>query len=175
LEIDPNLYVDVSRPIRQSRGSLIRRHGIESAVELAARILSGNGGILILIDADDDCPAEMGPALLSRALATRPGIPMSVVLAKREFEAWFIAATESLGGYRGFPNGLIAPAAPEDIRDAKGWIEGRLGVNQYYVETYDQPRLAARFDLTTARRADSFEKCYRDVRRVIDTMRRSNV
>jgi len=37
----------------------------------------------------------------------------------------------------------------------------------HYVETLDQPALAALFDLTAARRADSFDKCWREMSRLI--------
>ena len=36
-----------------------------------------------------------------------------------------------------------------------------------YTETLDQPALAAAFDLDLARRADSFDKLYREVARLL--------
>ena len=73
---------------------------LERQVEFAGRSVAPDGAILILLDSDADgaCPAEDGPALLSRARRARNDLAISVVLASKEFEAWFIAAARSLRG-----------------------------------------------------------------------------
>ncbi|MGN9894906.1 hypothetical protein [Micromonospora sp. L31] len=78
------------------------------------------------LDADDHCPADLGPRLLHRAQAARPDVKVCVVLANREFEAWFLAAAKSLGGLRGLPDVLEPPAYPEAKRDAMGWLSERM-------------------------------------------------
>lgn len=40
----------------------------------------------VLLDADDDCPAELGPSLLKRCREAT-GLPVAVVGADREFHA----------------------------------------------------------------------------------------
>ena len=40
-----------------------------------------------------------------------------------------------------------------------------------YRETRDQPTLAALFDIEQARQADSFDKCYRDIVRLLSELR----
>ena len=82
---------------------------------------------------------------------------ISVVMAKKEYEAWFIAASESLRGTRRLTPDLNAPADPENIRGAKEWLSRHMPSNQPYAETTDQPALTAVFDLNAARRADSFD------------------
>jgi hypothetical protein len=72
-----------------------------------------------------------------------------VVIAKREFEAWFIAAAESLDGYRGFAFDPADRIDAETPRDAKGWLRQRLAHGSYG-ETTDQPAFTARFDLQQA-------------------------
>jgi hypothetical protein len=42
-----------------------------------------------------------------------------------------------------------------------------------YAETTDQPALAAIFDMEMARRADSFDKCYREIRSMLEKLRES--
>ena len=42
-----------------------------------------------------------------------------------------------------------------------------------YAETTDQPAFAAIFDMNSARRADSFNKCYRDIRSMLEELRHS--
>src|SRR5437667_10491663 len=88
--IDPTLSIDGKSPLRVPRSTLIRDRELERAVELAARKTGGRGAVFILVDRDDDCPAELGPHLLERARKTRSDLPIGVVLAKREFETWFL-------------------------------------------------------------------------------------
>jgi hypothetical protein len=75
----------------------------------------------------------------------------------REYEGWFLAASESLE--------LPACENPEAIRDAKGWIKRAIGA---YSPTVDQAGMTARFDLAAAReRSDSLDKLCRDVARLL--------
>ena len=170
----PELEIDIPHPIRVSRDKVIKPGELERAVKLAAQNIRGQGAIFILIDSDDDCPARTGPALLRRASEVRSDLPIAVVLAKHEFEAWFLAAAESLQGQRGLRNDLLPPINPEGIRGAKGWLRQRLESGETYRETLDQPALTARFDLDQARQADSFDKCYRDIVRLLDELRQTN-
>ena len=159
----PLSVVQILRPIRISKGRLVKAGELERAVELAARITGHPGGVLVVLDSDDDCPAEQGPALLARAVEARSDRPIGVVLAKREFEGWLLAAAESLRGQRGLPDNLQPPADPEAIRGAKEWLTGRMAAGRAYSPTLDQPALSARFDLDLAReRSESFDKFYRD-------------
>ena len=143
---------------------------LERAIELAALKTRPRGGVLVLLDSDDDCPAELGPSLLARAAQAGMGLPVGVVLAQREFESWFLAGAESLRGRRGLPDNLTSPAEPELIRGAKEWLRSQIS-GGVYAETIDQPAFAAVFDLTLARRAQSFDKCCREVRRLIEHCR----
>jgi hypothetical protein len=146
---------------------LVKPGELERAVELAARRVAGGGGVLVVLDSDDDCPAQVGPALLARAASVRLGLPVAVVLAKSEFESWFVAAAESLAGSAGLPADLQAPAVPESIRGAKEWLTERMHGSRSYSPTLDQPVLAREFDLTMALRADSFQKFHRETSRLL--------
>ncbi|NLE37759.1 MAG: DUF4276 family protein, partial [Pirellulaceae bacterium] len=123
-------------------------------------------GVLVLIDADDDCPAELGPELLARAGRIRPDIPLGVVIAKSEFESWILAGIEGLRGKRGIPDDVRPLDDPESIRDAKGRLSRLMGT---YKETVDQPALTSHFDLHQARRrSDSFDKLCREIHRLLE-------
>lgn len=159
----PLSIVQIPTPIRISKDRLVKTGELERAVELAARLAGQPGGVLVVLDSDDDCPAEQGPALLARAVEARSDRPIAVVLAKREFEGWLLAAAESLRGQRGLPDNLQPPADPEAIRGAKEWLTGRMVAGRAYSPTLDQPALSACFDLDLAReRSESFDKFYRD-------------
>lgn len=172
-EFDPGFVVEVLPPLRVSRSRLVKKDGeLERSVELAARKTGGRGAILLLLDSDDDCPAEQGPQMLSRARQQRSDLPVAVVLAKREFEAWFLAAAESLVGHRGLRSDLVAPPDPESVRGAKEWLTSKMSRGSRYGEVLDQPALTAVFDLVAARRSDSFDKCYREIWRLLEELRR---
>jgi hypothetical protein len=156
--------VVVGPPHRHGRGSLTTVGGIERIVERAAIMDWDAGGILVVIDADDDCPATLGPQLLERAKRARPDRRIALVLANREFEAWFLAAAPSLSGHRGLGKDLKAPGDPERPRDCKGWLTGHRVDGGRYRPTVDQAALAGVFDLEMARaNSRSFDKFCRDV------------
>jgi len=169
--LDPALAPVVHPVIRVPASKLVKQGEIERAIELAARKNAGQGGILVLLDSDDGCPARDGPALLQRAIKARPDLPIAVVFAKREFEAWFLAAAESLRGQRGLPEDLTGPPDPEAVRGAKEWLGDRMRHGHGYAESSDQPALTAVFDMNAARRADSFDKCHREISRLLNLLR----
>ncbi|SPE28623.1 conserved hypothetical protein [Candidatus Sulfopaludibacter sp. SbA3] len=95
---------------------------------------------------------------------------MAVVLPNKEFESWFLAAAESLRGRRGFPEDLEPPPQREAVRGAKEWLSQRVKGGAYAANV-DQTSLTAVFDLESAMRAPSFDKCYREVIRLLEVLR----
>lgn len=160
---EPAEYVEVAQPIRVKRQKVLKSGELERAVKLASLQTSPGDGILILLDADLDCPKELAPRILDRSRAAREDRRFRVVLAKTEFEAWFLAAARSLAGQRGLDEDLEPPPDPEAIRDPKKWLSRKMPRNRAYRETLDQPALAAILDLDAARTAPSFDKLWRDV------------
>lgn len=160
--------IDIPSPIRVRRDKFLNRDDeFNRIVELAAGKANDDGTLLILLDADDDCPARLAHWVRGRALDIAPHRNIAVVIAHREFEAWFLAAAESLAGCRGLPPAVQAPERPEDIRDAKGWLSSKMSGRQYH-EVSDQPALSAVFDLTAAEhRSRSFRKLLKEFRRVL--------
>ena len=69
--VAPTADIEILPPIRVERNRVVRPEELERAVELAARMVGTDGSILVLLDADDDCPAKLGPGLLARARAAR--------------------------------------------------------------------------------------------------------
>jgi len=163
--------VEVLHPIRQSKQKLLKPGEMEKAVELAARNLEGSGGIFVIVDADEACPAELGPQLRDRVRAVRPDLPSALVLPKYEFEAWFLAAAASLRGTRGLDASIEPPTDPEAIRGAKEWLSDRRTDRHGYSEPLDQPALTAVMDLDEARACPSFDKCYREIAALLDALR----
>jgi len=152
----------IGKPIRCSRHKLLKSGELERAIELAALKSGRDGRVLLLIDADTDCPAELAPSLLARAQQARQDIRMGVVLAKHEFEAWFLGSLESLREEYPIAPGQAPPRPPEEIRGAKEHLGALLGIA--YSPSVDQPAMAERFDMGSARNAcPSFDKLWRTV------------
>lgn len=159
--------VEIPTPIRIPRSSMVKDEALSRAVDLIARKTAPNGSILVLLDADDDCPARLGPRLLATARKSRPDRRVAVVLANREYETWLMMGAESLRGRRGLPIDLSPPPNPDDVRDAKGWFSRQMAGK--YSETIDQAALTAKFDLHRARRHDSFDKLVRDLTTLVNS------
>lgn len=160
----PDAIVEPLRPMRVPRNRLMKPGEVERAVEFAARLSGPDGRILIVFDADGDCPKDLAAEVAERARSARGDRLIGVVIAKQEYEAWLIAAAESLAARRGLGGQIAAPPAPETIADAKGWLSDRMTAGRPYQPTLDQAALTALLDLTRARnRAPSFDKMWREV------------
>jgi len=120
--LPPATPLEVPRPIRVKRQRLLKAGELERAIELAARQAGADGRTLILLDADRDCPKHLGPEILRRATAVRGDRRIRMVLAKAEYEAWFLAAAASIAGLRDIDSATTAPPDPESIGDAKRWL-----------------------------------------------------
>lgn len=167
----PAAVVIAETMIRRDRGRLVQQRQLATDVDLVARKMDGPAAILVVLDADDDCPATLGPELLRWAQGGRPDVPVAVVLAMREFESWFLAAAESLRTHHKLPDSLECHPQPDTVRDAKGWLTRQMTRPTVYSPSVDQPALARIFDLEMARaRSDSFDKCYREISRLLRTL-----
>ena len=111
-----------------------------------------------------DCPKTLAAEIIERARKARGDRAIQVVLAKVEYEAWFLAAAESLADHRGIKPDVVSPSNPEAVQDAKGWISKWMEPGRSYSPSTDQPALTAVFDMDVARkRAPSFDKLYHAV------------
>jgi len=149
-ESNPTVLVNPLQPIRVKRDRFLNNEKeFRRQLLLAATKCGQDGWILIVLDADDDCPAKLGREIHARAQQYVPHRRLSVVLANREFEAWFLAAARSLEGFRGFSLASDESVQAEVPRDAKGWM-GRHMQSGTYREMLDQPAFASRMDLQQA-------------------------
>ena len=154
-----DVYTEVVTPIRVRRDRFLNREDeFRRHILLAAAKSGDDGWILVLLDADDACPVELAGKILERAKSCAPHRRISVVLANREYEAWFIAAAASLDGQRGFVFNAADIIEAELPRDAKGWLRERMASGAYG-EMTDQPAFSARMDMQQAvERSRSFRK-----------------
>jgi hypothetical protein len=163
-------YIEILKALRKPKSQLVRESDLKKTVELAALKLRGHPSpdhalILILVDADDDAPCELGPRLLSIARNARSDIDIACVVANVEYETWFIAAAESLAARNRLwlAPGESPPSQPEETRSGAAWIQNHFP-GARYSKTVDQPALTQAMDLTSCReRSPSFDKLCRDL------------
>lgn len=156
---NPDVLCNVLRPIRVRRDQFLNRQDVFSKqLQIAAALAEDDGWVLILLDADDDCPKDLASQVLQRATEVIPHRRVSVVLANKEFEAWFIASVDSFNGRRGFVLGKTVVPDAETIRGGKEWISKHIPDGKYH-EVTDQPAFAAMIDLEAVHeKSRSFRK-----------------
>jgi len=164
--------IEVLSPIRRPKSKLVKEDETLRAVDLAAlklaEVVADRKLVLLLLDADDDCPAILGGRLRTLLQQERPHIDSAVVIANVEYETWFVAAAQSLHQYFDLSAAFIADD-PELARQGKATVRKLMGGT--YGETIDQPRLSAKMDLSICReRSRSFSKLCREL-----SIRRGNV
>jgi hypothetical protein len=149
--------LEVNPPIRRHRNEFFDETQVRKAVRLA--IKHDCQAILLIVDGDEDsdCPEEQAPQILAWAQAEAGDKPCAVVMAYREYEAWFLASIESLREKRGVRPDAESHPNPEQPTSAKGQLEARMQQDQSYSESADQPALSAEFDMRpTYRKCRSF-------------------
>lgn len=156
--LSPDQPSSILTPIRVQRARFLQNSTeFNRMLQLANAKCGLAGWILILIDADDDCPTELARRIRQNAYAILGHDRLSVVIANKEYEAWFIASANSLNGHRGFQ--LVEESVcPESIRGAKEWM-GKQMEDGKYRETTDQPAFSALMNLEEAlANSRSFQK-----------------
>jgi hypothetical protein len=141
--------LNVGMPIRVHRDQFLRREDEFRRKLLLAAAKAGDGQVIVLLDADDDCPVDLARDIAARAGNIVPHVRLAVVIARHEYEAWLLAGANSLAGKRGLSADLEAPADGEAIRDAKGWLSNHIQSGRYH-EVSDQPALTAVLDIDLA-------------------------
>ena len=103
---------------RGKRDALINRerHDLSEKIDEAyAKLVrylrhdpSSRGLLLLLLDAEGDCPAELAPILLEAARTARSDATIACVLANRMLENWIKGGASTLAGVNGLPDQLPA-------------------------------------------------------------------
>jgi len=167
--------VGIGRPIRRRRHELVREFDVQKAVQLA-RLQENCRAILILFDGDDDCPARLGPEVHEWALASAGNVPCEVVIAHREYEAWFLSAIESLRRHGDIRNDAESHPSPENPRGAKEQLEARMRAGRSYIERMHQPAFSDIFSMKDAYRSSrSFRKLARSLGVILSNLQQLDV
>ena len=130
--------------------------GLDRALRMAGARDPAPHGILVICDADDDCPASWGGAFPTVLKSGTRAIPSEGVMASREFESWILWGHSTPARRRA---GATAPeSAP---RDAKGAVKKLVPGSKPTVH----PKACVRaLDLKLVwGRSDSFDKLVRSI------------
>jgi hypothetical protein len=140
----------VAKPVRFPRSRLLKRDELHRAATIANANIRAGGGILLVLDADEDCAAELCRSLQGQLESAFPRRTCRVVLPVREFEAWLVGGLPEFG-----------ESDPDRAGKLKDRIRERRGV---YSETVDQPRLSREIDVQRLRETSrSFRRLCRVV------------
>lgn len=151
-----SLFPAKARPWRmRSCGDFFAPGKLEQAIR-AHKEFTDCAAVLVLFDLDDGCPKEVAVAVADRIRVMEP-LPFTttVVCAKREYEAWFLASLESIHPGRTYAGD------PEGRRAAKGWLEREFG----YREVRDQARYTQALDVALV---EARSRSFRRLRHAID-------
>ncbi|BBA99649.1 hypothetical protein RVR_6363 [Actinacidiphila reveromycinica] len=161
-------YADIQQPYRLPRDRMLRPDHLAQALTVVTARRPSPTAVLVLLDADDDCAVELSARVRDLARESHGHVPLTAIVAVREFEAWFLAGASGLAGHMGLPHDLVPPPDPEAVRGAKEWLSDRMPPGITYRPPAHQPSFAQRFDLEAARAgAPSFDKFCREVARLL--------
>ncbi len=136
----------------------------------------GCDAILVLLDADEECPVELASKLAARASALNASVPIAIVCAKSEYETWFICSLSDIEGdgirqSLGLPPSVVCPENAESIRGAKEWLRVRMQRERGYKSTFDQDNLTHHIAIDAVHaKSRSFQRLCHAVREFADAV-----
>lgn len=162
---------NVMLPYRISRSRIVKfDEDLYSAVCLGVQKIGADppGAILILIDADSDCPVTLSKQFQKFIVERAVDGPVAFVVANREYESWFLASADTMQHHGAIQDNASRPDNSEEIRDAKGYFSRQImKPGTTYAETIEQEKFSALIDIATVqRRSRSFQKLIKELDRV---------
>ncbi len=150
-------HPDFAVKIEEAYTKLARRFRHESQAK---------GLLLLLLDAETDCPKALAPRLLEAATGIRPDAPIACVLPKRMFENWIVAGASTLDGVNDLPDPLPGRSEFEDC-NGSAWLETQFRSRdnaRKYKKTEDAAIFVRLMNLQECRdNAPSFDKLCREL------------
>ena len=128
--------------------------------------------IIVLLDADDECPVEEVSRLVERTKLLELRQPVTIVEANREYETWFVASLDSqqgtaIRGRLGIADSVSYQGDVEEVH-AKSWLKRRMPRGRTYKETSDQASLSPLIDIEhTQGRSRSFQRLCHAVEEIL--------
>ena len=128
----------------------------------------GRGMLLVLIDAEKDCPRDIAPRLLEEAKKSRSDADIACVLAKRMLENWIVAGASTLAGVNGLPDPLPSRDQFEE-RSGVAWLDTQMRSkkpSRKFRKTIDAKVFVQKMDLAECQtNSSSFDKLCRELKK----------
>ena len=165
--------ISVKRPkVTHGKPNLIKHY--ERFIDYAA--LEGCDGIVVVVDADDECPKDLATGLASRAIRHGLRIPLVVVCPNPDFEIWFVGSLaedygQSIRDRLQLPESVKGPEDLESVRKAKSWLNEHMPNHHAYKPTVHQNDLThhIRLDLVYVQ-SRSFRRLCNAIKELIDAV-----
>jgi hypothetical protein len=126
--------------------------------------------ILVLLDADNDCPVILSQELSQRCEQVGTKCPVQIVCARRSYESWFLASLDTIKGQSIIPDTADFTGDAEAIANPKQWLTDQMPPGRAYKETADQSSLSSRIDLDLAHaNSRSFRRLCHAVEQLLDS------
>lgn len=161
-EIHGRYDIRIQRPINtKGKTKLLKK--FESFLEYARKDPQCNA-ILVLLDGDEDCPRDLAAYLVHTAAGLNLSVPIAIICAHREYEAWFVASLDSetrdsIRATLGLSETAVHEGDVESIASPKGWMQVQMPQGTGYKETQHQPALTEYIDIEHTRcRSRSFRR-----------------
>jgi hypothetical protein len=162
-------------PIRGK--NLHQERGVHKACELV-RSKPGVAGLLLLRDEDDACPKIIAPQTAAWVRGQRLPFPSAVVLAHREYEAFFLPCVSVMAGRKlkgpgnlerpGLLPGTVFNGNPEGVRGVKEWLSRHMPEGHSYKPTVDQlPMTRMITDFRPLRNSNPALPCFGSLERAL--------
>jgi hypothetical protein len=168
-----------AEPIRGR--NLHQERGIQKAGELV-RTKGDAAALLLMRDEDDGCPKDLAPLTAGWLKSLALPFPSAVVLAHREFEAFFLPCLSQMAGRKLVSpkgverDGLLPDSVfhgnPESIRGVKEWLSQHMPAGRAYKPTVDQLPLARLVNFQILRAANPPLPCFGSMERAIQFLHR---
>lgn len=146
-EIHGEPFVVAHTPHRIPKSKMRKSPELTRVVRLQSGRVRDTGGVVVLTDADDDDAEDLRMELQATSDSAAFSLTV-VVIAVKEYEAWFLAGIESLREHKSIRDDADYCGDPEQPRNAKLALEERM------TESYDsirhQPAFNARLDIAAA-------------------------
>ena len=128
--------------------------------------------ILVLLDADDDCPVDESRHLSRRCEQFHSICPVEVVYAHREYESWFLASLDTIRGQGVIPDTVSIPTPVEDVNNPKQWLTDQMPPGRAYKETTHQASFSGLIDVELAyNKSRSFRRLCHALEQLLDGIR----
>ena len=105
----------------------------------------------MLVDADLDCALDWAKQTCDRCRDVGVAVPIAVVCAVLEYEAWFLASLDSIRGSGRLNQDINFDGDPESFGRVKEWFTLQMPLGRAYKETIDQASFTSMIDISLAR------------------------